>query len=744
MKISYFKKIFDNTPERESSVIEFLNNVKHGTWSELIRPINAEEDKKKRKKLKENTLPYVTISGEFKKRVKAELKTHSGFLCLDIDDSSDLARDWQNITNDRFTYGAFRSASGLGIAVIVKIDPSKHLESFLSLETYYLENFQIILDKSCKDVTRPRFVSYDPQTFINEKAPLFKAIVKKKTPINKLPQIITGESDLDFIIEQINASGVDLTRGSYEIWLEIGFAIASELGESGRSYYHSISRFNEKYAADICDKQYNHCIKSGGSGVKIATLFYHAKEANLNLVSPKTKHIVAVANQGKRGGRTKEDVLKLLNQVNDIKGKDPEAIVEKVFNSSVELKLTEDLTPLEKLELFIKNNYNLKRNNITRYIENNGQEVDTVFSNSVFFQVKRIVSDKIPVDTVERLIASDFVEDYNPLIEFLENNAHNRPEGLIDKLAQCIDTDTGVKVYDVDPDYKFLFIRKWFVGIVASIFGEHSPLLLVLTGGQNTGKTEFFRRLLPEEFKPYYAESKLDAGKDDEILMCQKLLIMDDELGGKSKQEAKRLKELTSKDEFTLREPYGRKNVRLKRLAVLCGTSNDELVLNDPTGNRRIIPINVLKINHELYNSINKKDLILEAYHLFKSGYDYRLNADDVKKLNNNTIEFEQVRHEAELISLYYIRPEYATGINTVELFTATEIKAKIEESSGQKLSQWKIGQELKALGFEQEVRKMFGKTQRLYKVVCLTPEEMAGEKYKNEAKEYPPSGLAF
>jgi len=166
MKISFFKKIFDNKPERESSVLEFLNNVKHGTWAELIRPINAEEDKKKRKKLKENTLPYVTISGEFTKRVKAELKTHSGFLCLDIDDSSDLARDWQNITNDRFTYGAFRSASGLGVAVLVKIDPSKHLESFLSLETYYLENFQIILDKSCKDVTRPRFVSYDPQTFI--------------------------------------------------------------------------------------------------------------------------------------------------------------------------------------------------------------------------------------------------------------------------------------------------------------------------------------------------------------------------------------------------------------------------------------------------------------------------------------------------------------------------------------------------------------------------------------------------
>ena len=194
MRISFFKKIFDNTPERESSILEFLNNVKHGTWANLIKPINAEEDKVKRKALKENTLPYVTLSGTFTKRVKSELIAHSGFICLDIDDSPDLGRDWQNITNDRFTYGAFRSASGLGLAVIIKIDPSKHLESFLSLESYYLENYQIILDKSCKDITRPRFVSFDPQTFINEKAQLFKAVVKKSTPVQKLPQIIDRKS----------------------------------------------------------------------------------------------------------------------------------------------------------------------------------------------------------------------------------------------------------------------------------------------------------------------------------------------------------------------------------------------------------------------------------------------------------------------------------------------------------------------------------------------------------------------
>ena len=744
MKISYFKTIYDNKPERESSILEFLNNVKHGAWRELIEPINAETDKTKRKRLKETTLPYVTISGTFQKRVKAELQSHSGFICLDIDDSADLGRDWQNVVGDQYTYGAFRSASGRGIAVLIEIDPNKHLESYLGLETYYLENYQIILDKACKDITRPRFVSYDAQTYINEKAPSFKVAKKKAEKPRQLPQIITAKGDLDHLLDQIKAGRVDLTRGSYKIWLEIGFALASEYGEGGRQYYHAISQFSEKYAPEVCDRQFNHCLKSDGSGVTISTLFYHAKEANLDLVSPKTKHVVAVATQGKRGGRNSEDVLKLLDKVDGIKGADAEEIVNKVYNSNVELKLTEDLTLLEKVELFLRNNYNLKRNEVTRYLENNGAEVDTIFSNSVYFQVKRVVSDKVSYELVERLISSDFVPDYNPLIEFLEANEHVRPSGLIDKLADCIDTDTGAKFDNVDPSYKYLFIKKWLVGIIASIYRNHSPLLLVLTGGQNTGKTEFFRRLLPEEFQPYYAESKLDAGKDDEILMTQKLLIMDDELGGKSKQEAKRLKELTSKDYFTLREPYGRKNVRLKRLAVLCGTSNDELVLNDPTGNRRIVPINVLSINHELYNSIDKKELILEAYNEYKNGYDWRLNAEDVKKLNSHTIEFEQIRHEAELISHYFKLPAYREGYDKIELLTATEIKTIIEEHSGQRLSQWKIGQELKALGFEQNVKKVFGKSQRLYKVIIISSEQLDKEKRGPEERKNEPGETAF
>ena len=734
MNISFFPKIYERKPIRETSILEFLNSVKHGTYAHLIDPINNEPDKKKRKTLKENTLPYVTISGTFPEvRNKEGLDKHSGFICLDIDDSADIAKDWESVTSDRFTFGAFKSASGLGIAVIVKINPAKHLESFLALERYYLENFQIILDKSCKDITRPRFVSNDPSAYINENAEVFKSYLTKKETVIKLPNIITGANDIDYVVDQIKSNRVDITRSSYHIFLEIGFALASEYGERGRDYYHAIAQYSDKYNFDVCERQYNHCLKSGGNGVKIATLFYYAKEANLDLVSKETKHIVAVAKMGKRGARSSKDVISLLKEVDGISEDVSSEIVKKVYESKTDLRLTEELSQLEQLEIFLKNNYNLKRNEITRYIEHNGKELDTMFINSVWLQSKRLVCDKIPFDTVDRLIGSEFTPDYNPIKEFIESHLHINPKGVIKQLCDTIDTDTGIN--DYNPSYKFIFIQKWLLGIIASIYGGHSPLLLVLLGGQGTGKTEWFRRLLPKELNKYYAESKLDAGKDDEILMCQKILICDDEMGGKSKQEAKKIKELTSKEFFTLREPYGRKNVSLKRLAVLCGTSNDEAVLNDPTGNRRIIPINVNKINHGLFNSIDKVELLMEAYHLFMAGETHYLTRDDIALLNRNTLQFETINRERELITQFLKTPEFATKSDVVLFMTATEIQSYIESNlEGTKnINQWKMSQELKGLGFDQITKKVNGKSQRLYKVIKVGETERAKELYKEE-----------
>ena len=196
----------------------------------------------------------------------------------------------------------------------------------------------------------------------------------------------------------------------------------------------------------------------------------------------------------------------------------------------------------------------------------------------------------------------------------------------------------------------------------------------------------------------YYCESKLMAGKDDDILMTQKLLIMDDELSGKTKNEDRRIKELTSKEVFSLREPYGRNNIDLPRLAVLCGTTNFKTILTDTSGNRRIIPISVEDIDRKLYNTIDKNALFGEAYNLLCDGFDWRIISEaDRNYLNINNAEYETPVMEDELVVKYYSKPN---ADERTLWMTTTDIKVELEKITQQKLSINMLGKQLTKNGF--------------------------------------------
>lgn len=731
MEISIFKNIKQSQNGEVTSVDEFINKIRFGEWKDVFERISKIEDKAQRTKAKKEGVPYVTISGKFNRRAAIDLVKHSGFICLDFDGLEDkIDEAFNKIISDHYTYAAFKSVSGRGISAIVKIDPKRHLDAFLGLEVYFADKYELYVDTNCKDVSRARFVSYDPNAYVNHKSEKFTKYIPKSehVPSSKLPNIITGSNDMKFMIDQIVNNSIDITGSDYRVWLQIGFAISEEFGEMGRDYYHAVSQFSSKYDRARCDRQYTHCIKSGNTGISFPTFLYYVKKAGLAIISNETKEIIVAASQAKNGGRTVNDTINTLKVVSDIPEERSREIVQKVF-------LREDIddanktSKLNQLEVFLNHNYDLKRNELTRFVESEGEEIDTKFLNSIYIRARKEVDDKIKFDEVDRLIQSDFIQEYNPLVEFFERNNERNPTGLIKKLADSLESDTGKGT-----DYKERFLKKWLVGIISSAHGEHSSLLLALTGGQNTGKTEFFRRLLPDDLKNYYAESKLDAGKDDEILMTQKLIVLDDEFGGKSKLEAKRLKELTSKEWFDLREPYGRKNIKLKRLAVLAGTSNDKMLLNDPTGNRRIIPINIIKIDHELYNSIDKTDLFLEAYKLYMSDFDWRMNTDDIALLNGNTDSFEQIRPEKELI-IQYFQPSNE-NVSNAEFMQAMTIKSHIEILTGQRMFVNKIGQELDELGYILEVRKIGGQKVKGYWVVKVDQDEIAKAKNTSSEKE--------
>lgn len=88
--------------------------------------------------------------------------------------------------------------------------------------------------------------------------------------------------DIELVTQRIEAAHTDITAG-YDNWLELGFALSDALGESGRDYFHRISRFNEGYDQAECDRQYDKCMRSHGTGVTAKTFFQKAKDAGISV-----------------------------------------------------------------------------------------------------------------------------------------------------------------------------------------------------------------------------------------------------------------------------------------------------------------------------------------------------------------------------------------------------------------------------------------------------------------------------
>lgn len=87
---------------------------------------------------------------------------------------------------------------------------------------------------------------------------------------------------VESLIAQLKASHTDITSG-YTEWLKVGFAIASEFGETGRRYFHEISALYSGYDATECDKKYDECLKSDKGRTNIATIFYLAEQQGVKL-----------------------------------------------------------------------------------------------------------------------------------------------------------------------------------------------------------------------------------------------------------------------------------------------------------------------------------------------------------------------------------------------------------------------------------------------------------------------------
>lgn len=288
---SYYNNLMSaKAPDDEFDINQLIEVIKYGYLKENIEILRKTKDEG----IKKYKLPSVTVSGTFSERNKNNLQEHSGLIQIDIDDVIDFKEQFDKLIKDPYTYVAFKSPSGNGIKLIVKINPSidTHLEQFLALEKYYLEEYGIEIDKACKDIARCMLLSYDPDLYCNPFAEVYAECFmpeKEEVTIQKVPINYTfkfdSSNDRDLIEKltyEIECNQIDITN-DYLNWIRIGFALGATLGEDGRDYFHRLSRFYPNYSYKECDKKYTSLTTRNTGRTKLGTLIYIARECGIQI-----------------------------------------------------------------------------------------------------------------------------------------------------------------------------------------------------------------------------------------------------------------------------------------------------------------------------------------------------------------------------------------------------------------------------------------------------------------------------
>lgn len=623
-------------------------------------------------------------------RKLGSLIRHSGLICLDIDNVSTLKTCKHNLSNDPYCYAILISPSDNGLKIIVRVscDESNHNEFFEALSSYFLKKYDLTVDRKCRDINRLCFLSYDPEIYINESALTFNktnSTVKPLTAQTESISLTHRLADIETIVRQIEERKIDITNG-YENWLKLGFALVDGLGEQGRQYFHRLSCFHAQYDFKQADKQFTSCLKANRNGITIKSFFQLAKDngIKLNHISKK---------------RQDESYIKKTSKPDTNEG----------FNSKNNQPPTNSNLPLiTKVENFLNENFEFRRNVINEKLEHRKKNDKSltwqqVNENAISRFLQKNYFKYSPNKTAE-LLNSDFVNDYNPLIEYFENlPAWNRDKepSYIDKLTSLIKAK--------DQERFNIQFKKMLIRCVAcsTVRGNTNPnfnkhVFVLVSANQSSGKTTLCRWLCPPQLQDYFLEN-ISFDKDGVIALAQGFLINLDELASLSKYDNNVLKTFISKASINERLPYGRSRKFYPRRANFVGTTNNIEFLFDETGNVRWLCHEIESINFG-YSDLNSEHFVdinrlwAEAYARFINGEEWQLSTQEriENELSNKT--FQVISEEEELI----ISNFEATEKRKEFFMTNSDILQKLASKGHNilRLTSKKLGAVLRKLNF--------------------------------------------
>lgn len=189
------------------------------------------------------------------------------------------------------------------------------------------------------------------------------------------------------------------------------------------------------------------------------------------------------------------------------------------------------------------------------------------------------------------------------------------------------------------------YLTKWLIGVAANALkdaGCQNHTCLVLTGEQGRFKTTWLDHLCPQSLKSYLFTGKIDPQNKDVLTMIAEYLFIniDDQLKALNKRDENELKNLITTPAVKYRRPYDVYIEEYPHLASFMASVNGNDFLTDPTGSRRFLPFEVVKIDMKSMESINMDNVFSEVMWLLDKGYRYWFNDEEITELHRLSQQF--------------------------------------------------------------------------------------------------------
>lgn len=583
------------------------------------------------------------------------------------------------ICADKHTLIAYRTIGGLGIRIIFLTDYvsdnfNQNLKTYAHVfeqtNLYYSQLLNVECDRKCKNATRLSGLAYDPDVFFNPEAIPFHIEAKAAKK---------------------NASTTHLQKS-----LNRAVAMAAE----------ELNQDNIVYAEHTHNEyimRMGYLLNAYGIPQDIAT------EWAVNQFVDYDGDITSIFNS--------------CYQKTDEYGK------KKLHRSDVHASENDNFASVEEIESFLNSQARFRQNVITGKCEVSNSEddkpnleyaeIDDRFVNSLWCRMSK-EQKAVRIGDIRNVLGSEYVPLFNP---FVEHFKRLKPwDGTTDYISQLAATVHVKGEQSVFAEY----FKKWFVGVIASLFDNQAVNheILVLIGPQGTYKTTWFNNLLPEPLQRYfYVKSDNNhITKDDKFTLTEFAIICLEEIDEMRPAELSQLKAMVTMKDVNERIAYAHYKEHRTHIASFCGTSNNIHFLSDPTGNRRWLPFEVEYIDNPYTHPVQYETVYAQAYALWKSGFHYWFDSQEVNIINEHNTHFEVPNLERELILTYFRRP--MPGEECIFVTTAY-ILNRISMGIKQLLSPTKIGITMKQAGFE----LIRSANQRGYRVVELKSEEV----YRNQ-----------